>query len=153
MRSFLGIIAWASILSANSRVYAVLVLPDLPAGTQYRLAFVTSTTRDATSSNIADYNAFVTTAANTQSSLVALGTTWTAIASTATVSARTNTNTDPTPAGDNGVPIYRLDGVKIADHYDDLWDGDIDATLSVDEAGSAVGISNALTGSNSAGDG
>lgn len=65
--------------------------------------------------------------------------TWSAIASTETVSARDNTSTDPTPAGDTGVPIYLLDGVtKIADHYDDLWDGSIDNALNRYEDGTVA---------------
>lgn len=36
-----------------------------------------------------------------------------------------NTDTDPTLAGANGVPVYLLDGrTRIADDYDNLWDGD-----------------------------
>ena len=47
----------------------------------FRLLFVTSTGRDATSANIADYNAFANTAANNPGSIVSfLGTNWTALA-------------------------------------------------------------------------
>ena len=45
---------------------AAPMLPTLPTGTQYRVAFITSTVRDAGSSNITDYNDFVTAAANSQ---------------------------------------------------------------------------------------
>ena len=107
---------------------APITLPiGLNPGDEYRLAFVTSTTRDATSTDIAVYNAFVTAAANTQAELLALGTTWTAIASTFTVDARDNTATNPIEDG-AGVPIYLLDGLtKIADNYSDLWDSSLDA--------------------------
>ena len=142
-----------AVFTSGSLAHAVLVQPSLPPGTQYRLAFLTSTSRNASSTNIADYNTFVTGRANTQPDLVALGTTWTAIGSTSSISARTNTNTDPTPAGDTGVPIYRVDGVKIADHYDDLWDGSLDAALSITEFGTFPSPTpfTAWTGTTSAG--
>jgi hypothetical protein len=123
------------VLACGSHVYADLVLPPQPPG-PYRLAFVTSTTTNATSSDIATYNAFVTAAANTEPALMALPTTWSAIGSTATVSAISNTMTDPGPdAAPTGVPIYTVTGVKIADHYDDLWDDSLDAPLSVTQSG------------------
>jgi len=102
-------------------------------GDQYRIAFVTSTIRDATSSNIADYNAFVTAAANKVSELAGLGTGWTAIGSTASIDARDNTNTNFTTS--TGVGIYLLNDTKLADNNADLWDGNIDVPLSIDENG------------------
>ncbi|MCH8041760.1 MAG: PEP-CTERM sorting domain-containing protein [Nitrospinae bacterium] len=97
----------------------------LSPGDLYRLAFVTSTKRNGASSAIADYNAFVTGVANAESTgtLAALGTTWRAIGSTASVTARDNTGTNPSSTG---VPIYLLDGVTIiANNNADLWDGTI----------------------------
>jgi PEP-CTERM motif-containing protein len=109
----------------------------LSPGQQYRLVFVTSTTRDATSIDIADYNAFVTAAANTQQALVDLGTTWTAIASTDAVDARDNTGTNPFVA--TGVPIYLLDGVSlVAIDNADVWDGVIANPIMITEAGAAL---------------
>ncbi len=129
-------VASLTVLASSPLADAALVLPPPPVG-QYRLAFVTSEGMPATSPNIADYNQFVDDLANDeQPALAALGTTWTVIGSTVDVSAILNTMTDPGPLGNTGVPIYRLDGIKIADHYDDLWDGDdLDATLSVMETG------------------
>jgi hypothetical protein len=43
-------------------------------------------------------------------------------------------------------PYVRIDGVKVADDWDDLTDGSLDATISVTETGAAVGISRAWTG-------
>ncbi len=111
----------------------ITVPTDLNPGDQYRLAFVTSTRRDATSTNIADYNAFVTGLANSVPELLALGTNWTAIASTETVDARDNTGTNPTVS--TGVPVYRLDDTRIANNNTDLWDAAIAAPLTVTEAG------------------
>ena len=60
----------------------------LSAGSHFRLVFVMSTTRDAVPTDISIYNAFVTSAANSQPLLAALRTSWTAVASTLTVDAR-----------------------------------------------------------------
>ena len=71
------------VLSASAAHADPITVPtDLNPGDEYRLAFVTSTTRDATSTNIADYNAFVTTVAESVPELLALNTTWTAFGST-----------------------------------------------------------------------
>jgi len=95
-------------------------------GDEYRLVFVTEGTRDALSTDIAVYNAFVTDEARASGSIVrGLTADWFAIASTADVDAIENTGTDPSPPGQTSVPIYLVDGQRrFADHYDNLWDGD-----------------------------
>ena len=110
----------------------VTVPPGLHPGDQYRLAFVTSNGRDAKSANIADYNAFVTTTAMSIPELAALGTTWSAIAS-ANYPAMANTATNPLINPSHA--IYRLDGIRIVSSYTSLWDGDLDAAISVTENG------------------
>ena len=65
--------------------------------------------------------------------LQSLGTTWFAIASTSTIDARDNTGTNPTSSA--GVPIFILDGTKIADSNADLWNNSIDAPISVTSHG------------------
>ena len=117
-------------LGGISNAWAITPPIGLNAGDQYRLAFVTSTERDGLSANIADYNAHVTAAASGVPELLALGTTWRAIASTAVVAARDNTNTNP---DETGVPIYLLNGVQLASGNADLWDGTISVPLDVDE--------------------
>ncbi len=103
-------------------------------GDQYRIAFVTSGTRNALSSNIADYNVFVQGQANAGSETSKLSTNWTAIASTATVSALTNTST----AGADPIPIYLVNGTdRIANSYADLWDGTLANSLSLNEGGAS----------------
>jgi hypothetical protein len=121
------------VLVCNAEAFAevILIPPDLLPGQQYRLAFVTSGSRDALSSNIEDYNTFVTNQAALNSALNSI-TTWRAIGSTATVAARDNTGTNPSSVG---VPIYRLDGVRIADNNADLWDGAIHDLLNIDQFG------------------
>src|SRR5262249_12580816 len=81
----------------------------------------------------------------------ALGTTWTAIGSTASVNARTNTSTDPSPPGSTGVPIFLLNDTKLVDNYDDLWDGSIDVAFEVDESGTVRTFTSVWSGTNGSG--
>jgi len=110
---------------------AVLVPTDLQNGDSYRLVFQTSVTTTATSNSISDYNSFVDNLAKSPSSVVKdMNTTWKVIGSTLTVDARDNTGTNDS-AGDPSVPIYRVDGVRIANSNADLWDGAILAPIAV----------------------
>ena len=110
--------------------YAHVVPDDLKPGDTYHLAFVTAGIRDATSSNIADYNQFVNDQAAQNPALTStdIGVQWFAIASTATVNAR-----------DNAVvgffsPVYLLNGTtRIADGFSDLWDGALNSPLTLDQ--------------------
>ena len=104
-------------------------------GDTFHLVFVTSTTRDATSTNIADYNAFVNTAANHTGSMVeGKGWDWFAIGSTANTDAITNTSTESSVASP-GYPIHRIVGDIRANDYGDLWDGQLPAAFHRDEYG------------------
>ena len=151
----LGLAIATLALTAHMTLAAPVTIPaGLNPGDTYRIAFVTSTTRDATSTNIADYNAFVTAAANSQASLAALGTIWTAIASTSTVSARDNTSTVPSSVvgGSTGVPIFLLNDTQLAGSYDTLWSGTLDNSLSIDETGeTTTGSGSVWTGTTPAG--
>jgi hypothetical protein len=126
-------------LAATTPAQAVpITVPTgLAPGAEYRLAFLTTAARDATSGDIAVYNAFVTTDALLEPALLALGTTWRAIGSTVAIDARTNTATDPTPPGPTGVPIYLLNDTLLAADYDDLWDGNIANGLRIRRDGTA----------------
>lgn len=128
---FIPSLLLAAALAGGAEAGTVVTVPtDLNPGDQYRLVFVTNGARNALSTDIADYNDFVTAQANLSTELAALGTTWFAIGSTSTVSARDNTGTD---AG-GGVPIYLpvAGDLSIADDYADLWDGTIDNPLNID---------------------
>ena len=95
---------------------------DLNVGDQYRLVFITSQVTSTFSTDISVYNAFVDNSANGAGSQLAhLGTNWTAIASAGGVDARDNTNTNPTIT--TGVPIYLVDGNRVANDYAHLWSG------------------------------
>jgi len=121
--------------------------PGLPAGTQYRLVFVTSGMRNAGSTAIADYNDFVAASAAAVPSLNALGTTWKVIGSTSAVKANVNTLTRST---DPSAPIYRLDSLLVANGNTDLWDGTIANPIGITETG-ANATAAAWTGTNASG--
>ncbi len=148
MRRFyasLLIFATFNVAPLISSAAPITVPTDLNPGDTYRLVFVTSTERDAMSSDIADYNAFVTAAANSVPELLALGTTWKAIGSTETVDARDNTGTNPGVA--TGVPIYTLADTRIANDNADLWDGIINVPLNRTELETVVVVPAVWTGS------
>ena len=145
LRTLVGALALVGLATTAVAAPIFTTPTGLTAGDQYRLAFVTSTTRDATSTDIADYNAFVTAAAEAVTALDDLGTTWKVIGSTATVDARDNTSTAPSDGA--GVAIYLLDGTtKIADDNADLWDGTIDNFLNFSETGTAGIAADVFTG-------
>jgi hypothetical protein len=108
------------------------------------VAFVTSTTTLPTSTSIAYYNTFVAGVAEAQPALAALGTSWKAIGSTELDSARDNTSTNP--AMSDGVPIYRLDGMRIANDNEGLWGGTLLSPLSVLETGEPAVPTDVYTG-------
>ena len=114
---------------------------DVASGESFRLLFVTSTMRDGSSADIADYNAFVQARAATNANLknrdgASFSNQFRALVSTAAVAARDNTATTG-----NGVPIYFLNGVKVADDYadfyDQVWD-EIDTSDARMESGAVV---------------
>ena len=91
-----------------------------------RLLFLSAGTRDATSSNIDDYNAFVQSAAGSgHADIQEYSSGFRAVGSTEDDDARDNTAT--TYTGDSkGVRIYWLGGNKLADEYEDFYDGNWD---------------------------
>ena len=93
--------------------------PDLNAGDRYRLVFVTSTKRDALSSDIADYDAFVQAAADASPQVSKWGFEWQAIGSTLEINARNHIAT----RNGGSWPTYRLDGSLFYESYEELWIG------------------------------
>ncbi|GCL58516.1 PEP-CTERM sorting domain-containing protein [Microcystis aeruginosa] len=126
-------VALATLVTASAAQAALLVVPPgLNPGDQYRLVFLTAGARDALSTNINDYNNFVTnqvtgSALANALSGAGLTTTWKAIGSTASVAARDNTGTNPSSTG---VPIYLINGNKVANNNADLWDGSIQTAIN-----------------------
>ena len=114
-----------------------LIPTGLGAGAEFRLIFISSGTRNASSSDIADYNTFVqTAAASGHADIQVFSSTFRVVGSTADVDARDNTATTYTTA-DKGVAIYWLGGNKVVDDYEDFYDGDWDDEANAkDESGS-----------------
>ena len=123
------------------------LIPDgIEPGDRFRLLFVTSATRDASSSDIVDYNAHVRVAAGGNADLQAFRSQFTALISTSDMDARDNTGTTG-----GGVPIHWLGGAKVADDYADLYDGDWDSVSGKTEGGGGyTGL--VWTGGNKAGE-
>ena len=151
------LVAFAALLAAPPDAAAQTEVPAdwslIPAGLgpgdSFRLLFATSTTRDATSTDIDDYNSFVQTAAAAgHAAIQTYSAGFRVVGSTADDDARDNTSTTGT-----GVPIYWLGGAKVADNNAGFYDGDWDEEANAkDEDGSARSISAAadrpFTGSN-----
>ena len=110
-----------------------LVPAGLGDGDTFHLVFVTTTTRDASPTDIAVYNAFVQAAADGGGSVVAgHGFTWKAIGSTETTNARDNAVVS--------APVYRLDGVQVATGYADMWSGTIAHPINKDQTGATRNV-------------
>ncbi|CAO5033310.1 PEP-CTERM protein-sorting domain-containing protein [Microcystis aeruginosa] len=149
-------VALATLGTAGAAQAALVVVPTgLAPGDQYRLVFVTAGTRDATSTNINDYNTFVTnqvtgSALANALSGAGLTTTWKAIGSTSATSAKVNTGTDGTQPD---VPIYLINGNRVANNNADLWDGSIQTAISVTQNDSASSHVKIYTGTEIDGNG
>lgn len=131
---FLGLAVFSS---AYGQI--ITVPTELDPGDEYRLVFITKDKIfTAESSNISDYDGHVTSQANMSTMLAEIDTNWRVIGSTSSIAAKLHTDTDDSPLGPTGVPIYRLDGLKIADDYDDFWDGSIQRPLYVAQNGSTL---------------
>jgi len=128
-RRALGVAVTLFVANAPAQASPITIPAGLNPGDTYHLAFVTAGTRDATSSNIADYDAFVTAEANLDADLAALGTTWKVIGSTF----------NDAPAyihvGVTG-PVYNLAGQEVATDLFDLFDGTLLAPIGFDQFGS-----------------
>ena len=113
-----------------------LIPTGLSAGAEFRLIFISSGTRNAAPTDIADYNTFVRTAAAAgHADIQQYSSTFRVVGSTADVDARDNTATTYT-ADEKGVAIYWLGGNKVADEYEDFYDGGWDDEANAkDESG------------------
>ena len=93
-------------------------------GERFRLIFLTSTKRNATSSNIETYNTFVQNrAAAGHANIQDHSSRFKVVGCTQAVDARDNTGTN---TNGPGVPIYWVSGNKVADNYADFYDGSWD---------------------------
>ena len=93
----------------------------LNVGDEFRLIFMGKNSRAADSTDIAVYDAYVQgrIAAIGHAEIKAHSSHFKVLGSTAAVNARSHTGT----TGSGGVPIYWLNGAKVADNYADFYDG------------------------------
>lgn len=127
--------AWFSATNASA---SVIVPSGLNPGDTYQLVFVTSGTRNASSTSIADYNSFVQSQGDAGSLTGGSGIDWYVIGSTITVAARNNAVVS--------APVYLVNGTQVATGYTDFWDGNLLSAISIDQNGSTV-AGNVATGS------
>ncbi len=150
MRTIFFVLLFFVCLQSQALAQVIRQPVDLAPGDQYRLMFTTSTTRDATSTNIEDYNSFVQSVADAAPEVGSWGLTWRVVASTKDVDAIDNTATDFET--DAGVPIYRIDGVRLADGNIGLWNPSgnnippLTDTYAVSETGVVLDSADPFTG-------
>ena len=126
MKSFWAVLLTMMTASAASAI-PVTIPPGLAPGSTYFLAFVTAgTKRAAFSSNIFDYDAFVSGEANSDATLALLSTTWRVIGSTAAVDAIDH-------IGVTG-PVYNLGGQEVGTGSSEMFDGSLMAPINFDPA-------------------
>ena len=127
------------------RVYAnhPLIPADLGPGDSFRLLFITSGTKAATRTGIHTYHNFASSdaihiveAGNLVSEWGTISLLQTPLVSTPGADARLHTDTTWTET-DRGMPIYWLNGARVADDYADFYDG-----VWADEANPTNGLGN-----------
>ena len=121
-------------------VNSSLIPAGLGEGDSFRLLFLSSTRRALSSIDIADYNTFVQDrATNGHESIQPYANTFRAVGSTGKVDARDNTSTTYTTTS-KGVPIYWVAGNKVADDYEDFYDGEWDDEANVTNEAGGTGL-------------
>jgi hypothetical protein len=126
---FAGLAGIGAVIVSAQADAALTAPAGLHPGDSFQYVFVTSGTTTATSTDIATYDTFV------QNAAVAAGldfydgssVTWHVLGSTSSVSALSR---EPLIFA---APIFRLDGVLVANGASDLWDGFIHNAINVDE--------------------
>ena len=130
-------------------------------GDRFRLLFISHTTTTAESAQGASFDDSIFEALGNsmhmwaffrESDASGVDTTHRALVSTPGVDARVRTDTTFT-AGDKGVPIYWLNGSKVADDYEDFYDGSWDDVTSLRNSRGAVVSVTAQPWTGSANDG
>ena len=122
--------AFAAATAFAPSAQAVISLPDASVVGPYRVAFITSNGPSG-NRDMASLNTWVTGQAQTVGAVDAggtLGTTWSVLGATTTVSVFDNTDTEP--GVDTNYPIYMVNGSLFADTYTNLWKGAVTTTAT-----------------------
>jgi hypothetical protein len=138
------LVSFAVLCLASVVLAAPYVPPGLTAGDPYHLVFVTRDTRDAASTLIGDYDAFVQGQAALNPVLTGtnVGVQYGVIGSTAAADAFSHASV--------AAPVYNFNGDKVADNAADLWDGTLDNAILYDQFVN-FGFPDVYTGTDSAG--
>jgi hypothetical protein len=122
------------VLSVSGTASATLIeaIANLNEGDNYRVVFVTSTGRTATSTDINVYNNFVSNVARNGSVTSTLALEWAALASTSTINAQVNTGISS--LDNRAVTIFSTFGDIIATSGQDLWNGTLMNPIIYNEA-------------------
>jgi hypothetical protein len=139
--SILAIAAAVAFAPAAQAVEIPLGNPLVPTGLEvgdtFHLVFVSSTTRDATSNDIADYDTHVQNAATAATTGIG-GYTWQAIASINVPLVHAGNNVSVTEA------VYLVNGTEVAS-AGAFWSQTHDAAINIDENGNSL-VSDVWTG-------
>lgn len=138
-----GSLLWVGSIGQPALGGTIIMPADVETGGTFQLAFVTSMPFKGTSSAIETYNAFVTAAAKAArlDEINGQAVAWTAIVSTATVSARDNA---PQVA-----PVYNLNQELVTPNPGGLWDSRswfFDNPIDVNERGVELSFGYVWTG-------
>ncbi|GJL65208.1 MAG: hypothetical protein NPIRA05_01790 [Nitrospirales bacterium] len=130
--SVFSVVCWVGVPSIFAM--PILLPTGLNPGDTYQLTFFTREARNAVSTDISDYNAFVQGAADLAG--IGLGSplgdvTWNAIASTETVSALDNAVVS--------TRVYDLGDNLVASGFADMWDGSLQTPINFNELGTNQG--------------
>lgn len=136
LRSVLALLSLAVLCHNSARAIDIVTPAGLNPGDTFRFIFVTTSTRDATSNSIADYNTFVSNdAAGYTYNNQAI--TWNVVGSTLIIDARDNVG-----GFNTSVPVYLVTGTKIADNLGTgtggLWSGTPLAQINKTISGNTV---------------
>ena len=124
-----GVTAWSG--SGRATTGTMTTVPGnwelkpsgLVAGNEFRILFLTHRTFSPTSSDIADYNAYVQAEVRRgHTAIRPYDSGFRVVGSSGDDAARDNTATTYTATA-KGLPIYWLNGSKVADDYEDFYDG------------------------------
>ena len=125
--------------------------PGFVDGGKFRLLIVTSTALNASTTVMDSYNGIIRdSVAAGHTDIRPYSHLFNALGSTALVNAIDNTKTTHTTT-DMGVPIYYLNGAKVADSYSDFYDGTWDSHDPTNELGTSSSAMAVWTGSQSNG--
>jgi hypothetical protein len=124
-----------TVLSVSGTASATLIesIAALEEGAMYRVLFATSTTTQALSSDIAFYNSFVSTAADSGSVTGSLGLSWKALASTAADNVQDHTGIQN--SDDSLVTMFNTLGEVVAVSGKDLWNGSLNHAIGYNADG------------------